>query len=175
MTLPPRKKPLARSPLVRKRATPRTWKCGLCVVKNPTTRRSCEGCGTRRGTGRRSMGARLGTMWSAMIRGLLDGACARCRHHHAGQIQAAHIIRRARSHNTRWHPKNGLPLCDRLACGCHYWFDEQASERERLTFLEQTIGTETYDELHRLKSQPWDKDLGAIYEVLAGFTAGSQK
>lgn len=110
--------------------------------------------------------------WAEHVRDFCGGLCARCGHAHPGKLQAAHIIHRARSNNTRWHPRGGLPLCDKFACGCHYWYDEQASDFDRAELVIRCLGRETYDELHRIKNEPWDRDMAKIIEgvrSMAGF------
>lgn len=114
--------------------------------------------------------------WAKHIKRERDGepaACARCGRWESVllilglRLEAAHVIRRARSRNTRWHPRGGIPLCGPSRPGtCHYWYDEQASDEERAAFTVSIIGRATYDELHRIKNEPWDRDYGKVFAAL---------
>lgn len=100
------------------------------------------------------------------------GRCARCGLSDAlplfgRRLEAAHVIRRARSRNTRWHPEGGIALCGPSMPGtCHYWYDEQASDEERAAFTVAQIGRQTYDLLHRIKNEPWDRDYSRVFAQL---------
>lgn len=116
------------------------------------------------------------TLWSKYIRDRAGRRCERCgaseeallsmgRH-----LEGAHIESR-RKRSTRYLVDNGIALCapDRrgVAGGCHYWFDFQASGKERVDFAYEKRGA-ALDAVLDLVKQRWDRDLDrALKEIKA--------
>ena len=141
----------SRKPLPKKRATPRTWRCGLCQARVPSTKKSCPECRTRRGTGRRAMGARCDALWAKIVRTqvICQGGCG------YSSMEAAHIVPR-RFRSTRWMIDNGRALCR----ACHaFYTNHEAAWRA-------FIGGDEYDRLWNLAQVRWDGDYEKVLRTL---------
>ncbi len=179
MTLPPRKKPLARSPLVRKKAKKRVWKTPRCGVRGCKKPREIQahvaGC-VQDEVGhsceyqmfcRSHAKAEADRRFSLFIRER-DGRCmfpteSAC----VGPLQCCHILSR-RFLATRYDPDNAVAGC----AGHHAYWTRQPDRWQ--AFLETWPRLRSIT-LHQLRLKAFDGEPADLASVLAGFTAGSQK
>jgi HNH endonuclease len=97
-------------------------------------------------------------LWKQIVRKRDGERCRRCKK--TERLQVHHII--SRSHKRlRYDTTNGLLLCS----GCHLWIEGKfggATERERLTYLENEIGARALlrlEQLKGIKGKPQDMNL----------------
>lgn len=113
-----------RTPIARKRATPRKWKCVVC--RDYVSGKVCPTCRTRKGTMRKALTARADTLWAKAVKA--GGACmARqilfpC----AGALEACHVVPR-RHRSTRWLLSNGRAMCH---AHHHYFTNHERAWRD---------------------------------------------
>lgn len=113
-------------------------------------------------------------LWSNFIRDRAGRRCERCG---TGEeqllsmgwsLQGAHIEGR-RKRSVRYHPDNGIALCAGPGKygGCHGWFDNHCSAKERLDFVYEKRGA-SLDVVFDLVKERWDRDIDrAIVDIKA--------
>lgn len=135
---------IARKPIPKKRATPRSRRCAGCLGR--TVARKCATCGTLATTKRGNIGKRCDELWAKWIK--RSGKCFRCGATEG--LQAAHIIGRAQR-VVRWNLDNGI--C--LDWNCHRMFDSHKIDRQDLIL--EAIGPARYAALIKKAQGVWDK------------------
>jgi 5-methylcytosine-specific restriction endonuclease McrA len=83
------------------------------------------------------------SLWSKAIKTILP-QCTFC--YSKESLEAAHIIPRGKSKQTRWDIENGMTLCKR----CHWHYDRVLDKTGREEIVTQYFGSEKW---HKL----WDK------------------